>query len=118
MVQTIAAPAQTQSAPSPTASTDQSNGNGISPGAIAAAVIVSVLGVAGIIAAVIFFLKWRKGRDEMSAHRRIQSTNAFGPPITNDSRLDPSMVERRTSNGSIFADNEDYSRRILRVANA
>jgi cell wall integrity and stress response component len=32
----------------------------------------------------------------------------------NDSRLDPSFVDRRQSNGSI-ADNEDYSRRILKV---
>ncbi|CAN9100117.1 unnamed protein product [Alternaria alternata] len=34
----------------------------------------------------------------------------------NDSRLDPSFVDRRQSNGSI-ADNEDYSRRILKVTN-
>jgi hypothetical protein len=32
----------------------------------------------------------------------------------NDSRIDPSFMDRRQSNGSI-ADNEDYSRRILKV---
>jgi len=36
----------------------------------------------------------------------------------NDSRLDPRvMTEKRQSGVSVFADNQDYSRRILQVAN-
>jgi len=36
----------------------------------------------------------------------------------NDSRLDPRVLnEKRKSGVSIFADNEDYSRRILKVTN-
>jgi cell wall integrity and stress response component len=59
-------------------------------------------------------------------HRRNAAVNAFisgsKPPSTagsismSDARLDP-MAHRRMSDGSI-ADNEDYSRKILRVTNA
>lgn len=53
-------------------------------------------------------------------HRRNAAVNSFiggghssGGSVT-DARLDPIMAQRRMSDGSI-ADNEDYSRRILRV---
>lgn len=60
-------------------------------------------------------------------HRRNAAVNSFisggKPPSSSgglsmsDARLDPVIAHRRMSDGSI-ADNEDYSRRILRVTNA
>jgi len=49
-----------------------------------------------------------------SALRNLFCTGGYS---VSDARLDPVMAQRRVSNGSI-ADNEDYSRKILRVTNA
>ena len=68
----------------------------------------------------------RKRNSEIEEeHRRNAAVNAFisgsKPPGSSgsismtDSRLDPIMAHRRLSDGSI-ADNEDYSRKILRVS--
>lgn len=67
----------------------------------------------------------RRNREIEEEHRRNAAVNAFihgsKPPTSSggysvtDARLDPVMAQRRVSNGSI-ADNEDYSRRILRVS--
>lgn len=94
---------------------------------IAAGVVVSVVVVGAIIAGVFFMLRRRRNREIEEEHRRNASVNAFisssKPPSSSggysvtDSRLDPVMAQRRVSNGSI-ADNQDYSRRILRVTNA
>jgi cell wall integrity and stress response component len=40
--------------------------------------------------------------------------SSAGSSNLHDTRLDPAMVQRRMSDGSI-ADNQDYSRRILKV---
>jgi hypothetical protein len=48
--------------------------------------------------------------DQFVAGGKLHTSNSS----MNDSRIDPSFVDRRQSNGSI-ADNEDYSRRILKV---
>lgn len=88
---------------------------------IAAGVVVGVVGLAAIIGGVWFLLRRRRQRQAEEDYRR----NAAGvsdfinggkttASSLNDSRIDPSFMDRRQSNGSI-ADNEDYSRRILKV---
>lgn len=88
--------------------------------------------LAALICGGVFYARRRRRmKNAENGHRRADSLNAFVasgatlpgvPPrvfSTSDSRLDPRiMVEtRRQSAGSIFADNQDYSRRILKVAN-
>ncbi|KAM0301032.1 hypothetical protein HYE67_004681 [Fusarium culmorum] len=95
--------------------------------AIAAGVVVGVVIVAGIGGGAIFFVRRRRNAEIEEEHRRNAAVNAFingsKPPGSSgsismtDSRLDPVMAHRRLSDGSI-ADNQDYSRRILRVTNA
>lgn len=91
---------------------------------IAAGVVVGVLALAGIIGGVYFFLRQRRRRQVEEEYRRQAAVNSFvsGSKLhtsnssMTDSRLDPEFMMRRQSNGSI-ADNEDYSRRILKVTN-
>lgn len=92
---------------------------------IAAGVVVGVVGVAAIIGGIFFFVRRRRNAEIEEDHRRNAAVNAFingsKPPGSSgsismtDARLDPVMAHRRMSDGSI-ADNEDYSRRILRVS--
>lgn len=92
---------------------------------IAAGVVVGVVVLASIIGGVFFFLRHKKRRQAEDDYRNRASVNNFvagGKMHTSnssmtDSRLDPEFMARRQSNGSI-ADNEDYSRRILKVTNA
>lgn len=94
---------------------------------IAVGVVCGVVAVAGVLGGLFFFLRRRRNREIEEEHRRNAAVNAFingaKPPGSSggysmtDARLDPVMAQRRVSNGSI-ADNEDYSRRILRVTNA
>ncbi|KAF2793140.1 hypothetical protein K505DRAFT_338053 [Melanomma pulvis-pyrius CBS 109.77] len=92
---------------------------------IAVGVVVGVLVLVAIIAGVFFFLRHKRRREVEEEYRRQANINSFtagGKLHTSnssmtDSRLDPEFMARRASNGSI-ADNEDYSRRILKVTNA
>ena len=89
---------------------------------IAAGVVVGVLGLAAIIGGVFFYLRRQRRLAVEEEYRRQAAVNSFvsgGKLHTSnssmtDSRLDPEFMARRQSNGSI-ADNEDYSRRILKV---
>ena len=88
---------------------------------IAAGVVVGVVGLAAIIGGVWFFLRRRRQKQVEDDYRRnAAGVNDFinggktSASSMNDSRIDPSFMDRRQSNGSI-ADNEDYSRRILKV---
>ncbi|KAF2728433.1 hypothetical protein EJ04DRAFT_569514 [Polyplosphaeria fusca] len=91
---------------------------------IAAGVVVGVVVLVAIIAGIFLFLRHKKRREVEEEYRRQAAVNQFtggGKLHTSnssmtDSRLDPEFNARRASNGSI-ADNEDYSRRILRVTN-
>ncbi|KAF7544639.1 hypothetical protein G7Z17_g9790 [Cylindrodendrum hubeiense] len=95
--------------------------------AIAAGSVVGVVAIAAIIGVAVFFVRRRRNAEIEEEHRRNAAVNAFingsKPPGSSgsismtDSRLDPVMAHRRLSDGSI-ADNQDYSRRILRVTNA
>jgi cell wall integrity and stress response component len=86
---------------------------------IAVGVVVGVVAIAGLIIGVLFFLRQRRRREVEDEYKRQASVNQFvsgghkSNSSMNDSRLDPELV-RRDSTGSI-ADNQDYSRRILKV---
>jgi cell wall integrity and stress response component len=116
---TSAAPVQTPtSSPSSAPKQEESKPN---TAGIAAGVVVGIVGLTAIIAGVWFFLRRRRQKQAEDDYRRnahnIDSFVAGGKTSAssmNDSRIDPSFMDRRQSNGSI-ADNEDYSRRILKV---
>ncbi|KAI5248394.1 WSC-domain-containing protein [Aureobasidium subglaciale] len=91
---------------------------------IAVGVVVGIVVVAALAGAAFFFWRRKQRREAETGHQQLndyssssQKPMAFrsaGP----DARIDPdAMAQRRMSDGSI-ADNEDYSRRILKVTNA
>lgn len=94
---------------------------------IAAGVVVGVVAVAALVGGAFFFMRRRRNAEIEEEHRRNAAVNAFisgakppgssGGMSINDSRLEPGLAHRRLSDGSI-ADNQDYSRKILRVTNA
>lgn len=105
---------------------NKSGGSGPNKGAIAGGVVVGILAVAAIAGGLFFFMRNRKRRELEEEHRRNAAINSImtankgagsGSSSFSDTRLDPIMAQRRMSDGSI-ADNEDYSRRILKVTNA
>ena len=89
---------------------------------IAAGVVVGMVALSAIAGGIFFFLRNRKKR-AMEEEYRHNLANSYGPKpppssagSASDSRLEPSvMMQRRQSDGSI-ADNQDYSRRILKVS--
>ncbi|KAI6245797.1 hypothetical protein HI914_06205 [Erysiphe necator] len=90
---------------------------------IAAGVVVGLLAFAAISGGLVLYLRNQKRRAIEEEHRQAAAVNSFidggkySGPVT-DTRLDPAvMASRRMSDGSI-ADNQDYSRRILKVTNA
>lgn len=119
---------QQTEAPEPSSSAESDSG-GSSPNVagIAAGVVVGVVAVAGIAIGLFFFMRHRKRKAAEEEYKRTQvsdfmrhggTTGEGKPPNTgysnmSDQRLDPE-AGRRNSAGSI-ADDQDYSRRILRV---
>ena len=115
-------PVQTITTSTPTAKPD--SGSGPNKAGIAAGVVIGVIVLAAIIGAVVFIVRRKKQKaldDERRRHEAMTNfvTRGEKPPSTfsgSDSRLEPSvMFQRRQSDGSI-ADNQDYSRRILKVS--
>lgn len=112
-----------QATAAPTASSDSSSSSsGPNTAAVAGGVVVSIVVVIAIVVGIFFFMRRKKQQALAEEQRRHEMMTNFvtaekpgsgyTPP---DSRLDPSlMFQRRLSEGSI-KDNEDYSRRILRV---
>ncbi|KAM5431482.1 Protein SLG1 [Microsporum ferrugineum] len=104
--------------------TSKPSGSGPNRAGIAAGVVVGVVAIGAIIGGIFFFLKYRKRQRVVDEYRRNATINNFvggGKPSYSqgsaDSRLDPSMTsQRRQSNGSI-ADDQDFSRRVLKVTN-
>ncbi|KAL8953606.1 MAG: hypothetical protein Q9222_000532 [Ikaeria aurantiellina] len=122
----VTAPGQTQ--PAAAASGTHQASKGPNTAGIAAGVVVGVIVVCAFAGGLFFFLRNRKRRAAEEEYQR-ENANPFGagaesitgPPASScsmsDSRLEPSvMMQRRQSDGSI-ADNQDYSRRILKVTN-
>lgn len=121
-VPTSSTAAETGTVSTPTAEPEKKGPNTVG---IAVGVVVGVLVLAAIIGGVFFFLRRQRRQAVEEEYRRQAAVNSFvsgGKLHTSnssmtDSRLDPEFMARRQSNGSI-ADNEDYSRRILKVTNA
>eukprot|EP00300_Choanocystis_sp_HF-7_P037076 c53068_g1_i1.p1 GENE.c53068_g1_i1~~c53068_g1_i1.p1 ORF type:complete len:295 (+),score=13.41 c53068_g1_i1:513-1397(+) len=119
----ITAPAATSNSSSSKASSGGSNKTAIAVGVVIGVVILAALGAGGY-----FFMRHRKRRQIEEEYQRNAAVSSFisgGKPPTssgsgsfNDPRIDPAVLaQRRMSDGSI-ADNQDYSRRILKVTNA
>ena len=95
---------------------------GASIGGIVAGVVVGLIVIGCISAAVLFLVrrrKWRQsdaldGSNSSNPFSDANKQHSINSAVPNDSRLDPSLMRRRMSDGSI-ADNEDFSRRILTV---
>lgn len=107
-----------------TATNEPSSGGGSNTAGIVAGVVVGVVVIACAVGGVFLYMRRKRNKEIEEEHRRNAAVNAFigKPPGSSagsmtDSRLDPVMAHRRMSDGSI-ADNQDYSRRILRVTNA
>lgn len=84
--------------------------------AVAAGVVVGVVGFAALAGGIFFFYRSRKQK----AAARYGGAVGYGrdsqPPSMSDSRFDGDyMAQRRQSNGSID-DDHDFSRRILQVS--
>ncbi|KAH7029137.1 uncharacterized protein B0I36DRAFT_245207 [Microdochium trichocladiopsis] len=119
-------PAASSSTAAPSAQpvTDDNSSSGPPTVAIAVGVVVGILAITGVAGGVFFFMRRKRNNEIEEEHRRNAAVNAFinggKPPGSSDglsmsdSRLDPVIANRRMSDGSI-ADNQDYSRRILRV---
>lgn len=129
---TVPSSSATPSESAPPAEEDNNKSSGISGGAIAG-IVVGVFGGIAALVAILIFWKRRNNQNAYTASRspnhfvdpfgaRAEDKMAFSqaPPdafMAIDQRLNPVMLgERRLSEGSI-ADERDYSRKILRVAN-
>lgn len=99
---------------------EDEEGGGPNVAGIAAGVVVGVVALCGLIGGAFFFMKHRKRQEAVDEYRRNATISSFvagGKPFSesSDSRMEPSMMsQRRQSNGSI-ADDQDFSRRILKV---
>ncbi|KAI9788201.1 MAG: hypothetical protein M1816_007053 [Peltula sp. TS41687] len=121
-----AAPGQDPSGTSTTSSNSKSSGgsSGASKAGIAAGVVGGVLGLCALAGGIFLYVRMRRRRAVEEEYRRNAEINKFvgagrvgSNSSMSDSRLEPSvMAQRRMSSGSI-ADNQDYSRRILKVTN-
>jgi len=113
----------------PTAAATGKSSGGASKAGIAAGVVVGLIAIAAIAGGVFLFFRNKKRREVEEEYRRNAAISQFtqggkhpsssgGTSTFSDIRLDPAvMAQRRMSDGSI-ADNQDYSRRILKVTNA
>ncbi|KAK4222358.1 putative wsc domain protein [Podospora fimiseda] len=104
---------------------DEEKKGGKNVAGIVAGVVVGFIVVAAALSGGYLFFRNKRNKEIEEEHRRNAAVSAFigKPPSSSggmsmtDSRMDPVMAHRRMSDGSI-ADNQDYSRRILRVTNA
>lgn len=104
----IATPTQTESS---------SGGGGVSGGA-AAGIAIGILALIGIGAGAFFFIRRRRREDYQKQYEGSHfgsSPGSLSRPFAPDQRLEPGMVQKRESVGSL-ADEQDYSRKILRVS--
>jgi cell wall integrity and stress response component len=108
------------------AASGKSSSGGTNKAAVAAGVIVGLIAIAAIAGGAFLYLRNKKRREVEEEYRRNAAISQFSPggkhpsssgggSTFSDMRLDPAvMAQRRMSDGSI-ADNQDYSRRILKV---
>ena len=108
---------------SSSAEASSSGGGGSNKVGIAVGVVIGVVAIIGIIGGVIFWLRWKRRRDAEEEYKRQAAVNAFvnggkghnSASSISDSRLDPELVMARRESTGTIADNQDYSRKILRV---
>ncbi|KAJ5770036.1 uncharacterized protein N7511_002087 [Penicillium nucicola] len=104
---------------SASASTEAKTKSSHNTAAIAAGVVIGVVGFAALCGAAFFF--WRSKQNKTNPAFGGGAAGGYGrdsnPPSMSDSRFDGDyMAQRRQSNGSID-DDHDFSRRILQVTN-
>lgn len=119
----VTAPGQTQPVEVNAVETTKPS-KGPNTAGIAAGVVVGVVVICALAGGLFFFLRRRKRRALEDDYQKnpvnpFETEAESKPPASShsmsDSRLEPSvMMQRRQSDGSI-ADNQDYSRRILKV---
>ncbi|KAF3089421.1 hypothetical protein TWF569_003060 [Orbilia oligospora] len=116
----IKTPIVTQTAPADGDKQQNSGGGGGSSKAgIAAGVVVGVIAVIAMGVGGFLIVRRNRRRQAEEEYRAAVAAKEFTASIRKpqaDTRLDPVMLQRRMSDGSI-ADNQDYSRRILKVTN-
>ncbi|KAF7165918.1 hypothetical protein CNMCM5623_009910 [Aspergillus felis] len=99
----------------------QKNSGGPNTAAIAAGVVVGVVGFCSLVGAGFFLWRFRKRANVQPQYSNNAAAEHFGKPVSQDSMSDSRfdgdfMAKRRQSNGSID-DDQDFSRRILQVTN-
>ncbi|KAL9134025.1 MAG: hypothetical protein Q9175_004798 [Cornicularia normoerica] len=117
----VTAPGQTTAQETIITTTQAPSSSGPNKAGIAAGVVVGIVALSVIAGGIFFFLRNRKRRAVEEEYRRnVAGDYGAKPPTSSagsvsDARLEPSvMMQRRQSDGSI-ADNQDYSRRILKA---
>ena len=117
----MTAPGQTTPQETIITTTRAPSSSGPNKASVAAGVVVGIVALSAIAGGIFFFLRNRKRRAVEEEYRRnVAGGYGAKPPASSagsvsDARLEPSvMMQRRQSDGSI-ADNQDYSRRILKV---
>jgi cell wall integrity and stress response component len=91
-------------------------GGGVSGGA-AAGIAIGVLALIAVGVGAFFFIRRRRREDYQKQYEGSHfgsSPGSLNRPFGTDQRLEPGMVQKRESVGSL-ADEQDYSRKILRV---
>ena len=101
----------------PTSNSSSNGGGGVTGGAVAG-IVIGLLALMAIGVGAFFFIRRRR---RITYQRQWEGTSNFGSspgslnrPFGTDQRLEPGMVQKRESVGSL-ADEQDYSRKILRV---
>lgn len=118
----VTAPGETNAKATAPVTTEKAS-KGPNTAGIAAGTVVGFAALCAIAGGLFFFLRNRRRRRAQEDNYSRSNENPFNTnnlpssaASMSDSRLEPSvMMQRRQSDGSI-ADNQDYSRRILKVA--
>ena len=103
--------------PTETSTSNNGGGGGGVSGGAAAGIAIGVLALVAIGAGAFFFVRRRRREDYQKQYEGSHfgsSPGSLSRPFGTDQRLEPGMVQKRESVGSL-ADEQDYSRKILRV---
>lgn len=98
------------------APSETAKSGGVSGGAVAG-IVISILILAAIGGGAFFYIRRRRKTDYQKQYEGSSfgsSPGSLNRPFGVDQRLEPGMVQKRESVGSL-ADEQDYSRKILRV---
>ncbi|KAL3461419.1 WSC domain-containing protein [Aspergillus heterothallicus] len=109
------------SSPTSHTSNKDKKDDGPNTAAIAAGVVIGVVGLAALVGAGFFLYRFKTRHPADKRLREMSNVEQFGKPTSSDSMSDSRfdgdfMAQRRQSNGSID-DDRDFSRRILQVTN-